>query len=123
MDPYFRKRVMDAYFAHLRMSIGAVSVPTAASAAEFVALAKGISTPAFEAENDWRTDPPLPGLLEKPEQIAPNGWRMICASRLYEGAREAGVLFVTLMSGKPVGAFLAEPGTVIPKEYLPAEAR
>jgi len=121
MDPYFRMSAMDSYIWHARSFVGD-PVPDAATAAEFVALAKRMPKPDFERANGWRTDPPLPGLLEKPEKIA-NGWRMICASRIYQGTQEVGVLFLTLMTGKTPAAFVAEPGTFIPEEYLPAASR
>jgi hypothetical protein len=121
MDPHFRMFASDSYRRHTRSCVGD-PVPDVATAAELIALAKRVTKPDFERTNGWRTDPPLPGFLEKPEQMA-GGWRMIFATRMYEGAREAGVLFVTLMTGKPVAAFLAEPGTLIPEEYLPAASR
>jgi hypothetical protein len=112
---------MESYIRHACSFVGD-PVPDAATAAEFVALAKRMMKPDFEGVNGWRTDPPLPGLLEKPEKLA-TGWRMICATRIHQGTREAGVLFLTLMTGKTPSAFVAEPGTVIPQEYLPAASR
>jgi hypothetical protein len=121
MDRYSRALVTESYVNHVSVCVGD-PIPDAVTAAEFVAAARRITIPVFEAEKGWRTDPPLPGLLEKPEKMA-HGWRMLCATRLYEGPQELGVLFVTLMSGRTASAFVAAPGTVIPKEYLPAASR
>ncbi len=121
MDSYQRTFITDSYADHASACVGN-PVPGAETAEEFFTRAKHITVPEFEAANGWRTDPPFPGLLEKPEKM-PHGWRMICATRLFEDARETGVLFVTLMSGRTASAFVAAPGTPIPKEYLPAASR
>jgi hypothetical protein len=120
-ERYFRTSVVEEYVDHASACIGN-PIPDAETADAFLAMARRITVPEAEAENGWRTDPPFPGMLEKPEKM-PVGWRMICATRLYEGTREAGVLFVTLMSGRTASAFLGAPGTAIPKEYLPAASR
>jgi hypothetical protein len=112
---------MESYIRHAKSFVGD-PVPDAATPAEFVALARRMPRPDFERANGWRCDPPFPGLLEKPEKMA-TGWRMICACRIYRGPQEAGVLFLTLMTGKAPSAFVAEPGTLIPEEYLPAASR
>ena len=55
---------------------------------------------------------------EKPEEMS-DGWRMICASRLYSGNVELGVIYMNFYSGKPLSVFLSPPGTDIPAEYTP----
>jgi len=121
MDAQLRTLVTESYVDHASACVG-TPVPLTETAAQFIAVAKRMTVPAFEAEKGWRCDPPLPGLLEKPEKMK-DGWRMICATRFHVAGQLAGVLFMTLMSGRTVSAFVGGPDTVIPKEYLPADSR
>lgn len=121
MEAYFRFSAANVYREHVIRQLGA-RVPAADTAAEFVALASSLTAPNAESTPGWRTDPPFPGVLEPPEKV-PNGWRMICASRLFVDGIEAGVIFLTLFSGKPPAVFVAPARTVIPEEYSRAGLR
>jgi len=119
--PMNRAIVMREYSEHVRHVLGPL-VPDVASAGELIALAKTIPIPAIEAQYGWHTEPPFPGAVEKPEQMS-DGWRMICASRLYKGEEDLGVIFMTLYCGKPVGVFLQGPGNAVPEEYSALSSR
>lgn len=115
--PYVALRpiVMKAYTAHLIRRFGN-QLRTVRSAEALIELARSIPAPDFEAAEGWRTEPQFPGLGEKPEEM-PDGWRMICASRLYSGNVELGVIYMNFYCGKPLSVFLSPPGTDIPAEY------
>jgi hypothetical protein len=110
-----RPIVMRLYNEHVANALGR-PLPNVGSADELRALAQRLRPPAFEAEHGWRTEPPFPGAMEKPEQMS-DGWRAIGACRLFEGENELGVIFMTFYGGRPAGAFLGTPGTAIPEEY------
>ena len=113
--PNLRPIVMKAYNTHLIRTFGN-QLRQVRSAAALIELAKSIPAPDFETAEGWRTEPPFPGLGETPEEM-PDGWRMICASRLFSGNVELGVIYMNLYSGKPVSCFLSPPGTDIPATY------
>jgi hypothetical protein len=115
--PNLRPIVMKAYTAHLIQTFGN-QLRVVRSADGLIELAKTIPIPEFEAAEGWRTVPQFPGMGEKPEEM-PDGWRMICASRLYSGNVELGVIYMNFYSGKPLSVFLSPPGTDIPAEYTP----
>ena len=121
MEDSLKPGVTGLYCDHV-MAILGYEVPDVPSGEALVAVAKRITVPPAEAEQGWRTDPPFPGVAEKPAEMR-GRWRMICATRLYIDNREAAVMFMTLVSGRRIGINLNPPGTHIPKEYLPLSSR
>jgi hypothetical protein len=118
----YRTSAAGAYRDYMIRTLG-WELPRVNSADELIALARRVTPPPFEAENGWRTEPPFPGAGERPEEMLPGGWRMICACRLYAGQEEVGAIFMTFFSGRPVAVVVSPPGTVIPEEYLPIAPR
>lgn len=119
--PFNAGGVMRAYRDHVITVLG-YTIPAVTSSAELIELARRTAGPALEAEHGLSTDPPYPGAAERPEQM-PTGWRMICASRLYKGGIERGVLFTTFVSGRKSTVVVSAPGTVIPDDYKPLALR
>ncbi len=115
--PNLRPIVMKAYNALLTQRFGG-QLRQVRSGEALLELAQSIPAPAFEAAEGWRSEPTFPGVGEKPVETE-NGWRMICASRLYEGSVELGVIYMNFYSGKPVSVFLSPPGTDIPADWRP----
>jgi hypothetical protein len=113
--PNLRPIVMKAYTGLLISTFGK-QLAQVRSAEALIELAQRIPVPDFEAAEGWRTEPQFPGMGEKPEEM-PDGWRMICASRLYSGNVELGVIYMSFYSGKPLSVFLSPPGTEIPAVY------
>ena len=120
-DANFRAGITRAYRDHIISQLG-WKIPNVTSGAELIALAQKVADPPFEAEHGLRTEPPFPGAAEKPDEM-PTGWRMICASRLYSGDQEVGVIYLTFVSGRTPSVVFNAPGTLIPKEYLPVISR
>jgi len=119
-DQVSRPAVATEYRNHLIRTLG-YQLPAFTSAEEIIACAKSVTPPPYEAEQGWRTEPPFPGLADRPEET-PAGWRMACACRLMSGDRELGVIFVTFFGGRPMAAVVSPPETEIPKQYSPISA-
>ena len=113
--PGFRSTASIVYRDIVMAQLG-YKTPPCDSGEELIALAKSLDASQVEAARGWRTDPPFPGKGEVPEHM-PVGWRMICATNLYEGAIPRGVIFITLMSGRTTTVYVNIAGTHIPKEY------
>jgi hypothetical protein len=121
MDANFKSGLSFMYRDHVSGLLG-YEIPNVTSAEALLELAKKITVPAFEEERGWRTDPPFPGTTEAPEEMR-GRWRMICATRFYVDDREMGVIFMTLVSGRPTGLIINAPHSHIPQEYLPLASR
>ena len=104
-----------AYRELVMQTIG-YKVPAVDSAEELIAVAKRLDATQLEAEKNWRTDPPFPGYGEKPEQL-PNGWRMTCATNIFVDGQHAGVLFITLYSGRAVAVVMNRADSPIPGTF------
>jgi hypothetical protein len=91
-------------------------VPAVDSAAELLAIAKRLNATELEATYGWRTEPPFPGYAETPDEL-PNGWRMTCATNIFVGDEHAGVIFITLYSGKPVAVVMNRHDSPIPSSF------
>jgi hypothetical protein len=116
--PQYRTYILSTYRDHVIATLG-WKIPVVSSADGLRGLAQRCAAPPFEAEIGWRTDPPFPGALEPPEQT-PNGWRMICASRVYNRDDvELGVIFMTLYGGRTTSVFVNGPGSLIPETWKP----
>lgn len=116
MNDQFRSEAAVMYRDHLIVTLGR-QIPNVASVQGLIDVAARTRGPAFEAANGWRTEPPFPGAGEVPEEM-PNGrFRMICASRLYVGDVEAGVIFTTFYSGRASAVYVSPAGQRIPAEY------
>jgi hypothetical protein len=116
-----RALALEAFRNYTHVELG-YRIPAADSAEELLALARRLDTREIEAANGWRTEPPFPGLGEKPERM-PVGWRMICASKLFAGNEAIGFVFTTLVSGRPTSMVINNPDYAIPKEYSPIHVR
>jgi hypothetical protein len=106
---------MREYRDHVTRVLGPV-IPHVAAAAELIEMARSIPRAPIEEQQGWHTEPPFPGAVEKPQEMS-DGWRMVCASRLYKGEEDLGVIFMTLYCGRPAGVFLQGPGNAVPEEY------
>jgi hypothetical protein len=91
-------------------------VPVVRSATDLLEVAKRLDASALEAANGWRTEPPFPGYGETPQEL-PNGWRMMCASNVFVGNEHLGVIFITLISGKPVAVVMNQRDSPIPSSF------
>jgi hypothetical protein len=116
-DPQLRSHGMSEYRDHVLRVLG-YPIPVVESGEELITLARKLAAPEFEARLGWRTEPPFPGASEKPEKME-TGWRMICACKFFKGDDQMGTLFMTFVSGRPVGVVINVPTTTIPAEYTP----
>ena len=117
-DPTYRSDVMRAYRGHIMRSIG-VNVPDVTSSEDLLAVARKCIHPPIEAEQGWHSDPPFPGAAERPEKM-PNGWRMICATRVLDSNNTVlGTLFMTFFTGRRVAVVFNLGDGHIPAEYKP----
>lgn len=117
LSPEYRAGLNERYQDFILRAVG-YKLPAAESAADLIAHAKKCANPPFEAELGLRTEPPFPGAMEPPEEMR-NGWRAICASRIFKDDLEVGVIFTTFYSGRPVASFINGPTTMIPDFYKP----
>jgi hypothetical protein len=115
-----RYNASEQYRDHVIKSLG-YKLPHVGSAEGLIELARKADAGELEAANGWRTEPPFPGAGERPEEM-PTGWRMICASKLFAGDDAIGTIFMTFVSGRPVGSVVVNDFP-IPREYSPIHSR
>jgi hypothetical protein len=99
------------------MQVLGYKVPAVASAAALMAVAKRLDAAELEAERGWRTEPPFPGYAEPPQELPNGGWRMTCATNIFVGNDHAGVVFLTLYSGRPVAVVMNRHDSPIPATF------
>jgi len=95
-------------------------IPAGADAGELLAVARrlGEGTLPFQRRYRLHLEPPYPGLTTGPERMR-GGSRLVLACRAFDGEEPLGVVFTTLIPGRPPRVSVAPAETPVPEEWRP----
>jgi hypothetical protein len=95
-------------------------IASASNAADLLALAHDLQQDiaAMEQAHGYRFEPAYPGATAGPE-AAMGGWRLVLACTGYKDGVTLGVVFTTLIPGRPPQVSIAPVGTPIPDGWQP----
>jgi hypothetical protein len=93
-------------------------VPACDDAGELLAVARrlGEGFASLQKRYRLRFEPPYPGLTAGPERVR-GGSRIVLACRAFDDERPLGVVFTTLIPGRPPQVSVAPPETPVPEGW------